>query len=354
MPTDYCFPFRLESIEVLKHAETLNPADARAPYYLGNLLYDHQPENAIKELEKSRSLDSSFPIVNRNLGQAYARNENDLPKAIASLERAVACKPDDPRLYLELDQMYEAGGVPAEKRLALLEKNQATIAQYDDPLAREIVLLVQLGHYDKAIELLKGHHFHVWEGGGMIHEVYVNAHLLRGEDHLSAKRHGEALKDFEAALEYPENLEVGRPARDARALEIYYLVGAAQEALGHTSRAKQFYEKSVAELYGRSEIGYYQGLALRKLGRDGEATELFDGLVSHGKERLAASPGLDFFAKFGERQSERSRLAEAHYLTGLGHLGKGQKEEAKVEFEQTLTLNPNHAWVKMQMAELRR
>jgi tetratricopeptide (TPR) repeat protein len=354
MPTDYCFPFRLESIDVLRQAEAMSPGDARAPYYLGNLLYDRQPENAIKEWEKSKSLDSSFSIVNRNLGLAYARNKNDLSRAIASLERAVARKPDDPRLYLELDQMYEAGGVPAEKRLALLERNQATVAQYDDPLAREIALLVQLGHYDKAIELLKVHHFHVWEGGGMIHGVYVNAHLLRGEERFRAKHYEEALEDFEAALQYPQNLEVGQPFRDARALEIYYFIGVVHEALGHAERASRFYEKSAVELYSRSEIGYYQGLALRKLGRKAEANQLFESLISFGTERLAASPGLDFFAKFGEKQSERTRLAEAHYLIGLGNLGKGEKEEAKKEFEQTLMLNPSHNWAKMHMSELQR
>ena len=352
MPTDYCFPFRLGSIEVLKRAEAINPADARAPYYLGNLLYDRQPENAITEWEKSRNLDSTFSIVNRNLGLAYARNENDLPRAIASLERAVACNPDDPRLYLELDQMYEAGGVPAGKRIAVFEKNQTTIAQYDDPLAREIVLLVQLGRYDRAVDLLNGHHFHVWEGGGMIHNVYVDAHLLRGEEHFRAKRFNEALRDYEAALQYPANLEVGRPARDARALEIDYFIGTAHEALDHADRARQFFGKSVTVLYGRSEIGYYQGLALQKLGRQADAKKLFEGLIAFGKERLAASPDLDFFAKFGERQSARSRLAEAHYLVGLGLLGEVKKREARSEFEQALKLNPNHAWAKVQLSGL--
>ncbi|MEK6756035.1 MAG: tetratricopeptide repeat protein, partial [Bacteroidota bacterium] len=200
MPTDYCFPFRIESIDVLQRASSANPKDARAPYFLGNLFYDLQPENAIREWEKSRSLDSSFSIVHRNLGLAYARIENNVNKAIVSLERAVACKPDDPRLYLELDQMYEAGGVPAEKRLALLEKNHSTVLGYDDALAREIVLYVQLGRYDQAIDLLENHHFHIWEGGGMIHDVYVDAHLLRGQERFKAKKYRDALKDFEAAL----------------------------------------------------------------------------------------------------------------------------------------------------------
>ncbi|GAG28414.1 unnamed protein product, partial [marine sediment metagenome] len=46
MPADYCFPFRLESIDVLRTASERNPDDARAPYYLGNLLFDLQPDSA--------------------------------------------------------------------------------------------------------------------------------------------------------------------------------------------------------------------------------------------------------------------------------------------------------------------
>jgi tetratricopeptide (TPR) repeat protein len=110
MPPDYCFPFRLESIGVLRAAFTNNPTDTRAHYYLGNLLYDHQPENAVRQWEKSVALDDTFSTVHRNLGFAYARLENDIPKAIASLEKAVACNKDDSRLYYELDLLYERDG----------------------------------------------------------------------------------------------------------------------------------------------------------------------------------------------------------------------------------------------------
>ena len=71
MPTDYVFPFRLEEVKVLEAAMQANPGDARAPYYLGNLLYDRQPEVAIKEWEKSAAIDSSFSLVYRNLAQGY-------------------------------------------------------------------------------------------------------------------------------------------------------------------------------------------------------------------------------------------------------------------------------------------
>jgi len=354
MPPDYCFPFQMESVEILRHASAMSPYDARAPYYLGNLLYDYQPEQAIKEWERSRGLDSTFSIVHRNLGLAYARVENDVQKAVASLERAVACNPKDPRLYLELDQLYEAAGAPAEKRLALLERNQECVLRYDDALAREIGLYVVVGQYDRAIELLGGHHFHIWEGGGAIHDVYVTAHLLRGEERFKAGEFRDALRDYAAALEYPENLEVGKPFRGGRFSQIYYFIGKAHEALGNRDRAMEYFRQSVEEKHGWSEISFDQGLAFRKLGREADAKQLFDGLIKHGKEMLAASSGLDYFAKFGERQSQSLRLAHAHYLVGLGHLGNGNTADAKQEFENTLRINRNHIGARAQVRKLER
>ncbi len=352
MPPDFCFPFQMESAEILRQALSMNPRDARALYYLGNLLYDHQPEQAVKEWERSRGLDSTFSIVHRNLGLAYARVENDVQKAVASLERAVACNPKDPRLYLELDQLYEAAGAPAEKRLALLEKNHEYVRKYDDGLAREIGLYVVVGQYDRAIELLSGHHFHIWEGGGAIHDVYVNAHLLRGEEQFKAGKYRDALRDYEAALEYPENLEVGKPSRGGRFSQIYYFIGKGHEALGRRDQAMEYFRKSVEERHGWSEISFHQGLAYRKLGRETDARQLFDGLIKHGKEMLAASPALDYFAKFGERQSQSLRLAHVHYLIGLGHLGNDNTLDAKQEFENTLRLSRNHIGARSQLKDL--
>lgn len=349
MPPDYCFPFRLESIEVLRQAQKRNPDDARAPYYLGNLLYDLQPEKAIEEWEKSRNLDETFPIVHRNLGLAYARNENDVIRAIASLEKAVSCDSKDARYYYELDLLSEAGGIAPEKRLALLEKNHETVIQRDDALSREIMLLVQMGRYERAAELLASHHFHVWEGGGRIHNVYVDAHLLKGCEHFAAGRYAEAIASFDAALDYPENLEVGRPYSGGRAAQIYYFIGKTYETVGDVEKAKEYYEDSVAREYGWSEISYYQGLVFRKLGQGEKADQMFEGLIAYAQERLKAVSEMDFFAKFGERQSAMNRQANAHYLIGLGYLGKGKKDEARAQFEKALDLNINHLWAKQQL-----
>jgi tetratricopeptide (TPR) repeat protein len=58
LPSDYCFPSRLEEIAILESAMRANPSDARAPYYLGNLLYDRRRHvEAIRHWEKAAKLD---------------------------------------------------------------------------------------------------------------------------------------------------------------------------------------------------------------------------------------------------------------------------------------------------------
>jgi tetratricopeptide (TPR) repeat protein len=350
---DYCFPFRLESIDVLQAALKNHPQDARALYYLGNLLYDRQPAKAIQAWEQSRSLDDTFATVHRNLGLAYARIENNLSKGIASLEKAIACDRNDATLYYELDRLAEQAGVSPEKRLARLESNHEVVLQRDDALQQMIILYVQLGQYDQAIDLLNRRHFHVWEGGGDIHDVYINAHLLRGQYHFKNGRYQEALKDYEAALAYPENLEVGRPEQPTRDAEIYYFIASAYGALGDRTQSRAFYEKSVAQKVDVPEVRYFQGLALRKLGQEAKAARIFGELINAGKAELAATSDMDYFAKFGERRSEAARVAHARYLMGLGYLGQDRRAEAKAEFEKVVARNINHLGARTQLAALR-
>jgi tetratricopeptide (TPR) repeat protein len=214
------------------------------------------------------------------------------------------------------------------------------------------MLLVQLGKYQRAVDLLAGHHFHIWEGGGRIHNVYVDAHLLKGCKHFSEGEYAEALKSFEAALEYPENLEVGRPYGGGRTAQVYYFIGLVYEAMDDVKKAKEYYGDMVAVKHGWSEISYYQGLVFRKFRQEEKADRMFEGLIEFGKERLQAAPSLDFFAKFGERQSAMRRQANAHYLIGLGYLGKENKSEARAQFQKAVELDINHLWAKQQLSWL--
>jgi tetratricopeptide (TPR) repeat protein len=348
MPSDYCFPFRMEDMKVLESAVVRNPGDAKAWYYLGNLLFDIQPERAQACWEKSAELDDSFGITHRNLGWVYSRIENDIPKAIEAYEKALASGQVTPRLFIELDSLYEKGNIVPERRYAALERHHDILTQRVESFTREIRVLVLMGKYDQAIDYLTNNYFHVQEGDDSIHDVYMDAHLLKGLQCIEEEKYEQALQHFQKASEYPENLSVGRPERDPRAPQVAWYIASAYEALGQTDKAQEIYQSVPLERgrFGGSESLFYQGLILTKTDRLDEAGKTFDRLIESGRRRLSDSQETDFFAKFGERETQQMRNASAHYLMGLGYLGKGQMEEAKAEFRQATQLNLNHVWAK--------
>jgi tetratricopeptide (TPR) repeat protein len=354
---DLVFPFRRETIGVLRRARERNPRDARAAYYLGNLyqLYGRRAD-AIREWEAARDLDPAYPVVHRNLALAWAAQPGGMDRAIAALQTAHQRAPEDARYCLELDQLYEASGASIEKRLAFLEKNHRVVATRDDALAREIALLVEAGRLERALELLKSRQFHVWEGAGRtaVHGSFVEAHLALGHRHFAAKRYREALAEYAAALEYPVNLGTGRPLRGERLPETYYFMGVAAEAAGDRAAAAKHFAMAVETAPAGliptrpgatddPEVYYYAARALQKMGRGEEAARVLAGLVDAGKEQLADHVPMYFFASFGYPQSESARAAQARFTIGLGLLGANQTAEARRAFEEALRLNNRHS-----------
>lgn len=367
MPPEYVFPFQSEAIGVLREAMKANPRDARAPYYLGNLLFDWQPEEAVKLWESSAAIDPSFAVVHRNLGIAYSHQQkgNALDKAVASLEKAVSLERKYPIHFYELDQLYEAAGAAPEKRLALLEKNHAVVEQRDDSLSREVALKVVMGKYDEAIQLMTGREYEVWEGGALnVADYWTDAHLLRAHQRLEAKQYKDALADYEAALAIPSNLPSEGVGSGGRQAEVSYWVGLVHASEGDQEKARQSWQKATASERVRRRWGvagsgvsedsiqaYYRGLSMQKLGDGAKAKTLFEGLVNDAKQSLQqTSAKIDYFASFGEQQSQRGRLALAHYVGGLGYLGLGEKAKAKEEMTEALKASPDHLGARSTLA----
>jgi tetratricopeptide (TPR) repeat protein len=353
------FPFQYEAIAVLRKAMAANPKDARAPYYLGNLLFDWQPAEAVRLWEQASALDPSFPIAHRNLAMAYARQDNALDKAIASLEKAISTG-KHPIHFFELDQLYEAAGAAPEKRLAVLEKHHELVTQRDDALAREIAMKVNMGKYDEAIKLMTGRRFNVWEGGARfsVHDNWTDAHLLRGCERLASGNAKEALDSFKLALEFPSTLQVARFRTGGRYPEANYWMGVAYDALGDKANAQQAWKEAsrnvpnvgnddILPTTDRTLLLYYQALSLQKLGESDRAAALFKSLIRSGDGELKEKKTVDFFAKFGDQLSENARKAQAHYLRGLGLSGLGDSAKAKTEFAEALKLSPAHLGAKI-------
>jgi tetratricopeptide (TPR) repeat protein len=378
-PTDYVFPFQRETIDVLEQAMAANPSDSRAPYYLGNLLYDWQPQRGVELWEKSASLGADFPVVYRNLAWVYRQQNAPREKIFATLEKA-AQYGGNATVFAELDQMYEENGVAPEKRLSLIEQHQP-VANRDEVISREVNLKVFAGKYDEAVRLMKSRLFRAWEGGAQqsVGDAWVNAMLGRGQQNLAAKKYKEALADFQAAGVFPDNIaEATAGAADARRSEIKYWTGVAYDLVGDKDKAQQSWRESAGASAdsstpaparggrggrggggrgGRGGRGsgpgagvrvaeanaYFQAMSLQKLGETDRAKAMFQQLIDSGTRSLNGAPEIPSPAT----SAQRATVANAHYLVGLGQLGLNDKEKAKQEFSLALQASPDHMAAKM-------
>ena len=385
-PTDYVFPYQMEMISVLQDAMENNPSDARAPYYLGNLLFDWQPTRALALWERSATLGADFPVVYRNLALVYTRQGNQRDKALASLEKAVQFG-GNAMVFNDLDKLYEENGESPTKRLALIESHQAAINR-DDVIAREVNLDIFTGKSEAAIQLLRSRFFRSWEGGGRfsLTDSWINANLVRGHEHMAAKEFQLALADYQAALQIPDNLYEAIGNSGSRKGEISYWIGTAYQAMGDVAKAQQSWrEASVApeepaasgrggtrrvgapaegasqgQFGGRSNLGgmaagghidqaaiYYQALALQKLGEGDRSNAIFQQLIDIGSKQLSGAPNSSTSVGTSTSSSQRAQIADAHYLDGLGQLGLNNRDKAKQEFSLALKASPDHLAAKL-------
>lgn len=366
LPHDYVFPFQIEMMDVFRAAMAADPGDPMPPYYLGLLLYDRQPEEAARLWEKTVERNPGFAIAWRNLAVAYSRQNEGVPRAIAALEKAVSLHSGDALYLFELDRLYEFSRAPVEKRLALFENNRATAEKRDDAMSRLVTLLVLAGRHDEAIAIMQKRHFHLWEGGARfnLQDAWTDALLERGRRKMAAKDFEGAVRDFLAAVEYPENLEVTRGYRGSRLPEAYYHAGLAWEAMGRRAEAEKAWRESAGALLGTDEephpsvdagavLLYYQARSLEKLGQRERAQQLCRALLETAEKALAGRRESDFFAKFGEGRPPWARQAAAHLAAGLAHLGLGSRDAARAELQKALELNPYLLEARLRLQELR-
>ncbi len=348
MPTTYCFPFRAEEITILEYAMKLNPSDARAPYYLGDLLFEHQPDRAISLWEKSAQLDNTFYIVHRNLALAYRDIQKDYAKAMESMNKATACNSDDPRLLFEVDGLNELNKVSAQKKYEFLKARSATAKKRSDALLRLATRTVEYGRFDEAISILTVDNIRESEGARELQNAYLNAYTLRGLESLKKGKYDKALSDIEKAQAYPVGL-VGR----GRTAQFNYLIGIIYKKTGKTMEANDLFQKTLDVIISKEgadrEFLYYQGLALKEIGKTEESRQLFQKMLD---DVLGKEGDNVFFTQFEGGQSGEVRVALNHYLAGLAYEGLGDKVKAKSEYAETLKINPGHIWSKVHMESL--
>lgn len=358
---DFVFPNRIEDLLVLQAAMESNPADVRAPYYLGNFWYDkRQYKEAIACWERSVQIDDCFATVHRNLALAYYNKLKEPAKALTSLEKAFSLDETDARILMELDQLRKKLNADHHERLKVLEQHLPLVEKRDDLYLERVTLYNQLGDYERAKDLIAAYQFHPWEGGeGKVVGQYLIAHLELAKKAIVEGCYEKAIQLLSEAETYPENLGEGK-LHGAQENDIHYWKGVAYERLNEPVQARHYYrlatrgisEPVQAIFYNDPQPDkiFYQGLAWIKLNEREKATQIFQRLIRFGQSHINDEISLDYFAVslpdllvFDADLNFRNRL-HCLYLMGLGNLGLGPNEVEKAEglFDQILELDRNH------------
>ena len=151
---------------------------------------------------------------------------------------------------------------------------------------------------------------------------YVRARLLLGRRALDLGDPAEARDQFSAALQPPQNLSEAKHLL-ANQSDIHFWIGESfhrsdddENARAWWLRAAQqkgdFQQMSVRDI---SDMTFWTGLALQRLGRQDEATALFTRIYDHSIELERTPPKIDYFATslpamllFNEDLAQRNRI----------------------------------------------
>jgi tetratricopeptide (TPR) repeat protein len=355
---DHCFPARLEEIAILETAMRVNPKDARAPYYLGNLLYDRRRhEEAIRLWERSAKLDASFSIVWRNLGIGYFNIRRQPARSRAAYDLACKANPGDARLRYERDQLWKRLGEKPGKRLRELTKRLDLVQQRDDLSVELCALYNQTGQHEKASRLVVSRQFQPWEGGeGGPLGQHVRAQLALGRVALKNCDFTKARSHFEHTLASPRNLNEAKHLLTNQS-DIHYWLGCAHAGLGNEKSARHhwlaaanfkgdFQEMSVRTF---SEMTYYSGLSWEKLDQRAKAKKLFRDLLAYAQKLQKTPAKIDYFATslptmlLFDDDLQFRRETNALFLQAQAQSGLGKKMQAKSLLQIVLRRDPNHA-----------
>jgi len=321
------FPFRRETMGVLHRVLALAPNDANAASLLGELLYNRARQSeAILLWRAAIAASPQHFSALRDLGLALLET-GQAREALPLLTRAAEQRPELLSHAILVAQLQaKAGNTNAARQI--IERALKTKPQNDRLIETMALLEAQSGNAQRAIALLAKHTFEPQHQSYSLLHLWQAAHLLAGV----GKSKDEAIKLARAAQQPPANLGVDDFAalRSARLLVFEALLQQGDEATQTWKAAAETAHE------GFNEEGLFRAIALHKSGATARAEEWFRN-----------------FLTVNERNQTSGRLsAQAHYLAGIYAAFRGQPEQARAEFRQSLELDRTLLWSQQSLAWL--
>jgi len=355
---DYVFPHRLIEISILEDAIKKVPSSPVPYYLLGNVLfYKGRFEEGLKKWEKAYELGLKNAVLCRNIGYARSILTNDIGASIDMYLNAIKIDPKNHKLYIELHDVYSRIGRFTEA-IKILE-NAPKEAKQDRLLARLASAYIDVGEYDRALDILLNAFFEPMEAYYGFWDIYVNALMAKGLTLFKNNKMEEAVKCFIDATKYPPNLGPTAPHPKYRrdVMQLYY-AGLAYEKLGDILTAQKIWSDALQrnpEL--TDEHSVFKGLILKKMGRKEESDSLIKKIISETESRMnrmleeiGDEKGCSaLLHRVSWDKSYADEFAYLHYVKGIAHIARGRKEEGLNEINKALEITEavrDARWIK--------
>ena len=246
MSADLAFPARPEARAPLAFAAEEQPEDANAHLLMGYVAADlGSLEKAVAHWEDAVERNPDLHEAWRLLGLQAWKKDNNLEQAEACYRNAIRTAPKDQVLYRDLARILTSLKRRAEAIGLVQRMPHENVMRYDVSgwLAQA---LLDEGRYTECIDFLAESRFSNWEASSRPRDIFVQALLGRGKARYEAGDYEAALADFERALTYPENLEVGARYEKTNA-ETQYWLGKTCLALDRPEDARTAWENGAGQ-----------------------------------------------------------------------------------------------------------
>ncbi len=300
-PIDMVFPYRIQSLPVLKWA-TEKRDNWKLYYYLAH--------NYLAIGSRDLGIDMLYELGDRPNPDIFYRFRAAIPsnhsfeKRQHDYSKALQLQPKDWKVWEE-NILFHLQNQSYTEALRLSKKAYQTFTDnYNIGLAHANALL-NTKHYDEVLRVLSKIQVLPYEHASESRQIYDRAHLALAINALTNKNYAAALGVLQKAKEWPEHIGVGKPyAPDERAID-YLLAtcnGNRQKPDGLNSILTQVLEYTVnhAELDNVNHV--FGLLAAKKLGDQVALQQLISNFkLEGGPTKLKTQLAIALFEENQER-----------------------------------------------------
>lgn len=290
-PIDFVFPFRKETMEMLKWANEVRD-NWKLKYYLAlnlSIMGEFGEANDLLLSIQDQSEEALF-----YLNRALLLKDKDGYVPLADFKKALEMDKSQWRTWHFLGQYYENKRQFGDQ-LALLGEavqkfggNYVIEMDYARALSNE-------GKYELAMGVLDTIRVLPYEGAGEGRAIFEYVYLNAALDDIKANKLESAKEKVVKSLEWPENLGVGKPYNTQETLQTYLL-----GLISKLSGDKTDYESAMNSLFEETRVESRRNVqlhlavvlkAMENMGEKGKADALWAQIQEMGDERSAKMIG---------------------------------------------------------------